>query len=219
MGIPCTLHVLEYGPSSYHTTHTLMPCTSAYSTYSMNLILEADTVEEVHCEASPLLGLVPNLNLITAVRMVYTRSALGGHRSTYVCTGCTAAMLCSTTKNRPLTALPILEGGVEVHPTEGHLKKRNSTTCHPSESAQRERERHFAYSRMRVKEMLVPTPPKCRHAPSRASQQQILQSRSVSWSLLPPLERCAVERRHAKYHKIFTSPNAHERWTVCIFFQ
>ena len=78
-----------------------------------------------------------------------------------------------------------------MHPTEGHLKKRNYTTCHPSESAQRER--HFAYSWMRVKEMLVPTPPKCMHAPSGASQQQILQSRSVSWSLLPPLERCTVE--------------------------
>lgn len=76
VGIPCTLHVLEHGSSSYHTTHTSMPCTSAYSTYSMYLILEADTVEEVHCEASPLLGLVPNLNLITAVRMMYTRSAL-----------------------------------------------------------------------------------------------------------------------------------------------
>ena len=176
-----------------HRCHALL---HTVHTYSMYLVLEADTVEEVHCEASPLLGLVPNLNLITAVRMVYTRSALGGHRSTYVCTGCTAAMLCSTTKNRPLTALPILEGGVEVHPTEGHLKKRNSTTCHPSESAQRER--HFAYSWMRVKEILVPTPPKCMHAPSGASQQQILQRRSVSWSLLPPLERCAVEKRHAK---------------------
>ena len=72
VGIPCTLHVLEHGSSSYHTTHTSMPRTSAYSTYSMYLILEADTVEEVHCEASPLLGLVPNLNLITAVRMMYT---------------------------------------------------------------------------------------------------------------------------------------------------
>ena len=83
VGIPCTLHVLEHGSSSYHTTHTSMPRTSAYSTYSMYLILEADTVEEVHCEASPLLGLVPNLNLITVVRMMYTKSALGGHRSTY----------------------------------------------------------------------------------------------------------------------------------------
>lgn len=55
-----------------HTHIDAMHFCIQYLQYVLYLILETDTVEEVHCEASPLSCFVPNLNLITTVGMVYT---------------------------------------------------------------------------------------------------------------------------------------------------
>lgn len=123
--------------TTYHTTHALTKSTTAYSTYSAYLVLEADQVEEAHCGVSPFSDLTPSLNFIATKDESYRGQ-------------CLVIGKYALDVHQLLTAPPILESGVGVHPTEEHLRRKNYTTCHPFESAHTDR--GIAHLWMAVKE-------------------------------------------------------------------